>query len=249
MGALGAWALAVGVADLIAPPDDGQRRSTRLLLASLALPTVAGLAGAGIGLSLAALLALALVSGLSGGLWVWLWRTEVHQAGLAILATAFVGLLVTAGHWDSRDAALARLLEGSPLVTVEPDIVLLVVGLAMMLVATGNRIVRIVLSGLERELLSQENQLRGGRVIGPLERLLIFGLGVSGQLVAAGLVVAAKSLLRFSEVRSREPEARDRAVGGSRRAELMSEYLLVGSLLSWSLAFLAVAVAVAPAAG
>lgn len=69
-----------------------------------------------------------------------------------------------------------------------------------------------------------------GRWIGGLERLVIFVLVVAGQAGAAGLVVAAKSVLRFPEIS-----------GEHRRID--PEYVLVGSLTSWLLGF-GVAVAV-----
>ncbi len=69
-----------------------------------------------------------------------------------------------------------------------------------------------------------------GRWIGPLERLLIYVLVVVGEPGAAGLVVAAKSILRFPEI-SGTP------------AKIDPEYVLVGSLASWLVAF-AVAVGV-----
>jgi hypothetical protein len=64
-----------------------------------------------------------------------------------------------------------------------------------------------------------------------MERLLIYVLFLSGEPGAAGLVVAAKSLLRFPEITG--PDSR-----------LSPEYVLVGSLASWLCAF-AVASAVA----
>ena len=63
-----------------------------------------------------------------------------------------------------------------------------------------------------------------GRWIGPLERLLIYVLVLAGEPGAAGLVVAAKSILRFPEI-SGTP------------AKIDPEYVLVGSLASWLAAF------------
>lgn len=65
---------------------------------------------------------------------------------------------------------------------------------------------------------------KGGRVIGRLERLLIFMLVLAGQVAAIGLLIAAKSVLRFSEL-ARD----DRSV---------SEYVIIGTLASfaWALA-------------
>ena len=64
--------------------------------------------------------------------------------------------------------------------------------------------------------------LRGGRAIGPLERLFLFVLAVTGQFVAIAAVVAAKGIVRFPEI------SKDDA-GGSK-----AEYFLIGSLTSWA---------------
>jgi hypothetical protein len=72
-----------------------------------------------------------------------------------------------------------------------------------------------------------ETQLKGGRLLGPMERVVIVGLGVAGQLTAASIVIAAKGLLRFPELSSdREQE----------RIHRLTEYFLVGSFVSWLLA-------------
>lgn len=63
-----------------------------------------------------------------------------------------------------------------------------------------------------------------GRVIGLLERALIFIMVMAGQPAAVGFLIAAKSVLRFDTVRK------------GRRA---SEYVIVGTLASFTWAFLA----------
>jgi hypothetical protein len=92
---------------------------------------------------------------------------------------------------------------------------------AVLLTWPSNVIVRIVL----RLARAGDGQGTGaGRWIGALERLLIFVLVVMGEAGAAGLVVAAKSILRYPEITG-EPPA------------IQPEYVLVGSLTSWFLAF------------
>lgn len=246
MGALGIWALTIGLVDQVAPTraavtSDRPHEVLRARLALLLMLLVPGIAGPGIGLPLSQVGVLVVVTAVSGALWLVLWRRGSQVASLGVLSATFVALLLVAGRWEVGDGALGRLLERSPFVPlVTTEYVVLVVGLAVLLTATGNRIVRVLLAQVEQALPGQEQQLKGGRVIGPLERVLIFGLGISGQLVAAGLVVTAKSLLRFSDLRSRDPGRDSEAPA---RAELMSEYLLVGSLLSWSLAFGAIGLA------
>lgn len=67
-------------------------------------------------------------------------------------------------------------------------------------------------------------------MLGPLERLFIFALALGGDLAAAAVVVAAKGLLRFPELRRAEE---DRGRPGS---DLVTEYFLVGTLTSWLVA-------------
>jgi hypothetical protein len=108
-------------------------------------------------------------------------------------------------------------------------------GAAVCLVGTANVVVRLLLRIAGVESVAAANRLRAGRVIGPLERLVLFGLGLAGGWLAAGFVLAAKSLLRLSELR-----AGDDPAGPSRsrdeRVEVLSEYVLLGSLASWALA-------------
>lgn len=67
-------------------------------------------------------------------------------------------------------------------------------------------------------------QLVGGRVIGPIERLLLIGLGLSGGAAVIAALVAAKGVVRFPEISA------DRGTGAN------AETFLVGSLTSWAVA-------------
>lgn len=79
-------------------------------------------------------------------------------------------------------------------------------------------------------LATGERSLRGGRLIGLLERWLIFALALGGQPTAAALVVSAKSLIRFPELTRKGQEDTTSEI------DIVTEYFLLGSLLSWSLA-------------
>ena len=102
--------------------------------------------------------------------------------------------------------------------------------IAVQLTVPANWVVRLVLRLVRVEIPKDTN--RAGRWIGILERLLVYVLVLSGQAAAAGIVVAAKSILRFPEISS-EPK------------QIAPEYVLVGSLASWLLAFAAGAAVVA----
>ena len=108
----------------------------------------------------------------------------------------------------------------------------------LFLMETGNRITRSVLSLAGRPLARQttrprsevapgdddELELKGGRFIGPMERILVLGLALAGAEGIIGALMAAKGIVRFPEISA------DRERGGR------AEEFLVGSLTSWGLA-------------
>jgi len=61
-----------------------------------------------------------------------------------------------------------------------------------------------------------EKELNAGRVIGILERILIFFFVIIGQIAAVGFVIAAKGVVRYKELDDRN----------------FAEYVLIGTLLS-----------------
>lgn len=110
------------------------------------------------------------------------------------------------------------------------DTMALVIGGGLLLTFPSNWVVRQVLRLSRHEPSQRQN--RAGRWIGALERLLIYVLVLIGSAAAAGLVVAAKSILRFPEINAKP-------------ATIDPEYVLVGSLASWLLAFATAAVVTA----
>ena len=62
-----------------------------------------------------------------------------------------------------------------------------------------------------------------GKYIGILERLLIFTFVVSGHWEAIGFLIAAKSVFRFGDLK----ESKERK---------LTEYILIGTLLSFGIA-------------
>jgi hypothetical protein len=102
-----------------------------------------------------------------------------------------------------------------------------VVAGALVLTHPSNLLVRWTLRRARSVELPAE--AGAGRWIGGIERLLIYVIVLIGEPGAAGVVVAAKSLLRFPEIT------------GS-HSRLSPEYVLVGSLASWLVAFTVAAV-------
>jgi hypothetical protein len=66
-------------------------------------------------------------------------------------------------------------------------------------------------------------QYNAGRLIGILERVIVYALVLNAQYGAIGLILAAKSVTRFKDLEKRE----------------MAEYVLIGTLLSTLLAMVA----------
>lgn len=92
--------------------------------------------------------------------------------------------------------------------------------------SSANVIVRLVLAEAGPHVLESEQSLKGGRILGPIERWFIFALALAGQLGAIAAIVAAKGIVRFPEI--------SRNDGSGNKAE----YVLVGSFVSWFLALL-----------
>ncbi len=250
---LAVWLAGVGLADLV--------RAGRPAVARWAVP-------AGVAL----VVVLALVSGLTApvdlvvlaaalvtlGLWVRYSRQSLqtgsgHVAALAWLAAGAVWCVGLSGWASTPGGLLEQWLTWAEVPFVgaaTPQRVLLVLGLVLVNLATGNVLVRLVLVsvGALRPVIHTDTgagpeaaeQLRGGRLLGPMERLVIIGLGLAGQLTAAGLVIAAKGLIRFPELQAKRSETT--AVDGV-GIDAVTEYFLVGSFVSWILALASLALA------
>ncbi|WP_295661929.1 hypothetical protein [uncultured Nocardioides sp.] len=216
------------------------------------------LLGTSVGLtSVADVVALLMIAGVVLG---WGWAvTRGFGAGpawwpLGVFGVAVAAALAAGGLAGSSGGWLETWLADSPipgLAGLAPDRALLLLGLVLVQLSTGNVLVRLVLAatdtvnprkgGTGHDLPPQ--QLKGGRLLGPLERLFILGLGLAGELTAAGIVVAAKGLIRFPELQAE----RDRARGADRRGDGpvdaaihdVTEYFLVGSFVSWTIALAA----------
>ena len=131
------------------------------------------------------------------------------------------------GEW--LDATQVPALSGMP-----ADRALLLAGVFLVLLSTGNVVVRLVLAvtgttnpAMQHTPDDPELRLKGGRLLGPMERVLIVGLGLAGHLTAASIVIAAKGLLRWPELQSKTEQ---------QWIHRLTEYFLVGSFVSWLLA-------------
>lgn len=213
MSVLAVLLAAVGVTDLI---------RHRRVAVGLAL-VVAGLLLVGAGwhtLWLAPLLGLVVV--------VWSVAAESgSSSGIALLAVASIVLIALSGQMPLGDVPIQGWYDDlaiPALATVPFDRAALGLGVVLFLTNSANIIVRSILSMTGPRVLAQEDDLQGGRVLGPLERWFVFACAVSGNLAVIAVVVAAKGILRFPEITRDKPDG------------LRAEYVLVGSFVSWGLA-------------
>jgi hypothetical protein len=155
---------------------------------------------------------------------------------LALIGGALLGAVVVSPLAGEVDGPLADWLAALPWSSVSrssPDTALLVLGGLLVQLSTGNVVVRLVLAATDtvnpaRPERDASVRLKGGRLLGPMERLVIFGLGLGGHVTAASLVIAAKALIRWPELQS----FRDGSAEGPTIDEV-TEYFLVGSFVSW----------------
>ena len=219
----------LGAADLMRPEN---RASTR----------VEGIVGAVVGGAVLVLLA----SGLAIGSAAW----AVVPVGLVLLVAWIlltpVGIVQTDRPWPVAGLAVASLvalavpqpgvnrgwlvrwydgLDVRSLADVSVEQFVFGAACVVFLIETANIIVRLMLIGTGPSVIATEKTLKGGRILGPIERVFILAMALGGHYGALSAVVAAKGILRFPEI------SRDTA-GGSR-----AEYVLVGSFVSWALAF------------
>jgi hypothetical protein len=247
---LAVWLVGVGVADLVRAAAGTSPNGLRLATASGAgaVAVLVPLTGLTAPVDLV-VLAASLVPLV---LWVRLSAAAIATGSgewpaLASLAAGAAWLVTLSGWASTAGGPLGRWLRWADLPLVGPGAtpanVLLVVGLLLVNLATANVVVRLVLIvvGAMRPVLPVDpdagpqpsDQLRGGRLLGPMERALILGLGLAGQLTAAGLVIAAKGLIRFPELQAKRDDST--SVDGV-GIDAVTEYFLVGSFVSWLLA-------------
>lgn len=235
MSAVAVLLIALGVADLC-------RRAVRAAWPPVAIGPVVVVACATLGaLWHAGDVALLVVAAAAVVAWEWLCaRSECsgrHQvAPLAVFAAALALLTVLSGWSSAVDGVIARWSAWAhlPLGHVTPTRLLMVVGVVLAQFATANQLVRLVLGSVGAVRPTGEPQpsdrLKGGRLLGPMERLLILSLGVGGQVAAASAVVAAKGIIRFPELNAQKGQNGDVGI------DEVTEYFLVGSFTSWLLA-------------
>ncbi len=104
-----------------------------------------------------------------------------------------------------------------------PELLLLICA-AIMVTYTASITMRVIMDYWKVKDDSAEDSLtKAGKYIGMIERLLVFLFVVLNQWSAIGFLIAAKSILRFSDL----SKAKDRK---------LTEYIIIGTLLSITMA-------------
>ncbi len=162
---------------------------------------------------------------------------HAQMAALAALGIPVLAMVALNGATYRAGGTLAAAVESTDLDLLDgvpAETVVLACALLVAQTATANHVVRAVLrlSDVLEHLTSAPGP-RGGRLLGPMERLFILGLGLAGELTAASVVIAAKALLRYPEVT--QPSS------GTTDVRQTTEYLILGSFVSWMIALTSIA--------
>ncbi|MGW8481490.1 hypothetical protein ACWGJP_00020 [Microbacterium sp. NPDC055903] len=170
------------------------------------------------------------------------------------VALALIAAVSVATMGERADAGLIGLAWQltSPFGPISFDLAVLVIGVVAFLLESANLVVRAALSGehtwrpddagiAAAEPVEKDSGdgattasytisapvrggFKGGRLIGPLERVIVFMLTLTAAYPVLAAMLAAKGIVRFPEI-SKDGETGARA-----------EYFLVGSLVSWVIA-------------
>ncbi len=230
---IGVWLLAVGLCDLLRAARDATSVRRRLVLTVFGCAVLAVAGGA--------LRFPAAWWATVGLLWAVTLVTWVVASSIALdprsarrgawRATAFaaflVPLLVLTFLWGSapEQPEVPEAWRSTVLGQFGVGRTVLIAGVLLLQLSTSNILVRLFLDAVGVPAASNETSLKGGRLLGPMERVFIVALALGGELTAAAVVVAAKGLLRWPELRSAHAHG----------PTPLSEYFLVGSFASWLL--------------
>lgn len=156
-----------------------------------------------------------------GGFGAFIVDQAAHLLVVAVVANLWPGTWA-AGLW-----ARPEVLERLPTLALLPQAMALGAGLVATVWAGGYAVQALMGPlALATDPETDPSLPKGGQLIGRLERLMILMLLLAGQPDGIGLLIAAKSILRFNELAKE---------ASGRRA---SEYVIIGTLASfaWAIA-------------
>ncbi len=243
--------LGFAVADLIRGPLDQKagegaelRVFSRMWLGvaggTAAVVALAVLAGSSFG----EVVVIALAAAAALGVWVSFDHTRLAMksslAPLAWMGGVLVAMFAISSLGDPIDGPLEAWYSGLAFSFVtEIGVEQFVLGCcaALFAVASCNRIVVLVLGLAATSLEEGESRLKGGRFLGPMERIIVGAAILGGNPAAAAIVIAAKGLLRFPEIHQGFGSRADEEAKSERLdPDANTEYFLIGTLSSLLLA-------------
>lgn len=226
--------LAFGIADVArwSPEAVSIRRSiwagVAVIAADLALELLAGFSGKEI-------LPTTPLLGLIGAIWLGFdhsrWAGEHPDLQLAFVSAVLLVAVGVSGSGPAAHGPLDHWYMRLPLARggASTDQFLLAAAALVFALFTANRIVRLVLQASSTGLEQAEASLRGGRLLGAMERIFVGAMILAGNLAAAAALIAAKGLLRLPEIRSSADQSRG-------TPDQVTEYFLIGTFASLLLA-------------
>jgi hypothetical protein len=149
----------------------------------------------------------------------------LHLAVIIAVVAIFslVGQILTEPYWS---ALLGNILWLKALVVLSGAVLTIFAGGVLVGVLVQPLLQEIRSAHKANEITPEQRGLQnGGRLIGQLERALIFLFILSAQPAGVGFLVAAKSIFRFGELKDNE-------------TRMEAEYIIIGTMLSfvWALA-------------
>jgi len=127
--------------------------------------------------------------------------------------------------WDREVIRSREILQSGLEFASQPEVWLIALGYFIVWFPAGY-MMKLITLPWQRELEDTSKGLsNAGRWIGVMERTLVLTFVLNNSISAIGLLIAAKSVLRFGEIKDHE-----------NRKE--AEYILIGTLLSFSIAIL-----------
>lgn len=148
----------------------------------------------------------------AGGIWA-LWVSRERAPFAMITAWALLAATVTAALLWAPTTLDAPQVRAATTLTA--------LGALLLLTTPTNDLVKAVLDlATSKDRVEPGRPFKGGRWIGPLERVLILLLAMGGEGIALAAVIAAKGVIRFPEISKDETGTK-------------AEEFLVGSMTSW----------------
>lgn len=151
-----------------------------------------------------------------------LWKSYTNNSLKYFLADQFIHLLVIAAAWYMYTMPGWSILDSVAGYFTNTHMLAVVLGYVFVTRPSGFLIAKIT-APWQNQIKDNQGLADAGRWIGMIERILILTFVLIHQFTGIGFLIAAKSILRFGDIRN--PENRKDA-----------EYILLGTMISFIIA-------------